>query len=122
MGPEHDAFEDELAAFLGVGHCLGVASGTDALELALLGVGCEAGDEVVDRGELRRLRHGGRAQLGLRVRFADVDPVDAVARRPRRVEPALDAGHEGRRRHPPLRPRRRVEAIAVLCRRARHRR
>ena len=62
MGREHDAFEDELAAFLGVGHCLGVASGTDALELSLLGVGCEAGDEVVVAANCRRLRLGGRAQ------------------------------------------------------------
>ena len=46
-GPEHAAFEEELAAFLGVAHCAGVASGTDALELALAAVGCEPGDEVV---------------------------------------------------------------------------
>ena len=54
QGPRHDAFEDELAAFLGVGHCLGVASGTDALELALLGVGCEAGRRGRRRGERRQ--------------------------------------------------------------------
>ena len=46
-GPEHAAFEEELAAFLGVAHCAGVASGTDALELALAAVGCTPGDEVV---------------------------------------------------------------------------
>ena len=34
-GPEHEAFECELAAYVGARHCLGVASGTDALELAL---------------------------------------------------------------------------------------
>lgn len=34
-GPEHELFERELAHYLGTGHVLGVASGTDALELSL---------------------------------------------------------------------------------------
>jgi dTDP-4-amino-4,6-dideoxygalactose transaminase len=42
-GPEHAAFEEDLAAFVGVAHCVGVASGTDALELAMLAVGCRPG-------------------------------------------------------------------------------
>ena len=40
-------FEREYAAFSEVGHCIGVANGTDALELALRAVGVTAGDEVV---------------------------------------------------------------------------
>ena len=46
-GPESDAFEEDFAAYVGVGYCVGVANGTDALELALLGVGCLPGSEVV---------------------------------------------------------------------------
>lgn len=46
-GPEVTAFEREYAAFAGVGHCVGVANGTDALELALRAVGVEPGDEVI---------------------------------------------------------------------------
>src|ERR1035437_10627204 len=38
-GPEHEAFQREFADFVGVGHCVGVASGTDALELAIRAVG-----------------------------------------------------------------------------------
>src|SRR3712207_6353004 len=34
-GPEHKAFEREFAEYLGVAHCVGVANGTDALEIAL---------------------------------------------------------------------------------------
>jgi dTDP-4-amino-4,6-dideoxygalactose transaminase len=47
LGPETRAFEDEFAAFCGVGHAVGVASGTDALQLAVVGLGVGAGDEVI---------------------------------------------------------------------------
>lgn len=40
-------FESNLAAFIDVGHAVGVANGTDAMILALLAVGIEPGDEVV---------------------------------------------------------------------------
>lgn len=41
------AFEQEYAHFTGVRHCIGVANGTDALEMALRAVGVGHGDEVV---------------------------------------------------------------------------
>src|SRR5688572_11348685 len=47
LGDEVEAFEREFAAFTGVEHCVGVASGTDALELALRAVGVAPGDEVL---------------------------------------------------------------------------
>lgn len=40
-------FEDEFAQFLGVGHCVGCANGTDAIELALQSMGIGANDEVI---------------------------------------------------------------------------
>jgi dTDP-4-amino-4,6-dideoxygalactose transaminase len=46
-GPEVAAFEREFAAAHGVGHCVGVGNGTDALELALRAVGVGRGDEVI---------------------------------------------------------------------------
>ena len=46
-GREHDAFEREWAAYCGRGHCIGVANGTDALELSLRALGCGPGDEVI---------------------------------------------------------------------------
>ncbi len=46
-GPEVAAFEEEYAGFSGVQHCVGVANGTDALELALRAVGVGRDDEVV---------------------------------------------------------------------------
>lgn len=47
LGPELDAFEAEFAAFCGYEHAVGVASGTEALRLALVAAGVHAGHEVV---------------------------------------------------------------------------
>lgn len=46
-GPEVGDFEREYAASVGTRHCVGVANGTDALELALRAVGVTSGGEVV---------------------------------------------------------------------------
>jgi dTDP-4-amino-4,6-dideoxygalactose transaminase len=47
LGEEGRAFEEEFAAFVGVSHCVNVASGTDAIELALRALEIGLGDEVV---------------------------------------------------------------------------
>ncbi|GAA2418018.1 DegT/DnrJ/EryC1/StrS family aminotransferase [Actinomadura vinacea] len=47
QGEDVRAFEEEYAAFAGAGHCVGVANGTDALELALRALGAGPGSEVV---------------------------------------------------------------------------
>jgi dTDP-4-amino-4,6-dideoxygalactose transaminase len=47
LGQEVEAFEKEFAAFLGAKHCVGVASGTDALVLAMSGVGIKRDDVVI---------------------------------------------------------------------------
>jgi dTDP-4-amino-4,6-dideoxygalactose transaminase len=46
-GPQVAAFEREYAAFCGTDHCVGVASGLDALRLGLIAAGIGPGDEVV---------------------------------------------------------------------------
>jgi dTDP-4-amino-4,6-dideoxygalactose transaminase len=47
LGPEVKAFENEAAAYLGIKHAVGVASGTDALVIGLRALGIGADDEVV---------------------------------------------------------------------------
>lgn len=47
LGSEVQAFEEEFAAYCGVQHCVGVASGLDALILAMKGLGIGPGDEVI---------------------------------------------------------------------------
>jgi dTDP-3-amino-3,4,6-trideoxy-alpha-D-glucose transaminase len=47
LGPELEAFEREFAAYVGRRYAVGVASGTEALRLALVALGLEPGDEVI---------------------------------------------------------------------------
>ncbi len=47
LGPEAAAFEQELAAYCGARHAVGVANGTDALTIALRAMGVGPGDDVV---------------------------------------------------------------------------
>ncbi len=47
MGKEVFELEERLADFVGVKHCVGVASGTDALLIALMAIGIKPGDEVI---------------------------------------------------------------------------
>jgi dTDP-3-amino-3,4,6-trideoxy-alpha-D-glucose transaminase len=47
LGPELEAFEREYAASVGAAHCIGVANGLEALQLALLARGIGPGDEVI---------------------------------------------------------------------------
>ena len=47
LGAEVEAFENEFAAYCGARHCVGVASGLDALTLLLRGLGIGEGDEVI---------------------------------------------------------------------------
>lgn len=47
MGPEVKELEDALSAYTGAKHCITVASGTEALLIALMAIGIKAGDEVI---------------------------------------------------------------------------
>lgn len=47
LGPEVKAFEEEFAAYCGIAHCVSLANGTDALELALRALGIGRGKTVL---------------------------------------------------------------------------
>ena len=88
LGPEGAALEAELAALHGVRHGVGVASGTDALRLALAALGVGAGDEVITPAFSFVASASTIAMAGARPVFADVDPV-TFAVDPLAVERAL---------------------------------
>ena len=73
-GPEHDAFEHEFAEFTGARHAVGVASGTDALVIALLATGLSGGSEVVIAANAGGYASSAAEQAGCVVVYADVDP------------------------------------------------
>jgi len=87
-GGEHEAFEQELADYVGVGSCVGVANGTDALTLALIAVGCAPGDEIVTAANAGMYTTSAALSAGLTPRFADVDP-DLLTLSAASVEPVL---------------------------------
>ncbi|CAN5520546.1 DegT/DnrJ/EryC1/StrS family aminotransferase [soil metagenome] len=74
MGPEHNAFEAELAAYVGVPHAVGLGNGTDALELALAALGVGEGDRVVTVANAGAYSTVAMRLLGAVPLFADVDP------------------------------------------------
>jgi dTDP-3-amino-2,3,6-trideoxy-4-keto-D-glucose/dTDP-3-amino-3,4,6-trideoxy-alpha-D-glucose/dTDP-2,6-dideoxy-D-kanosamine transaminase len=88
LGEETAAFERELAHYLGVGHAVCVANGTDAIELALVALGCAPGDEIVTAANAGGYATAAGRRRSLRVRYADVDERDLLLT-PRTIERAL---------------------------------
>lgn len=74
LGPEVAAFEQEFAAFVGAGHALGVANGTDAIAVALKAIGVGAGDVVLTVSNTAVATTVAVRMVGGDPLFADVDP------------------------------------------------
>lgn len=75
LGPNVRAFEAEFAAYCHAAHAVGVASGTDALHLALRACGVRAGDEVITVSHSFFATAEAILLLGAVPVFVDVDPV-----------------------------------------------
>jgi dTDP-3-amino-3,4,6-trideoxy-alpha-D-glucose transaminase len=74
LGPEVEAFERELASYLGVSHAAGVANGTEALTIALRALGVGPGDDVVVPSFTFYASAEAIPPTGARPVFCDVDP------------------------------------------------
>jgi dTDP-3-amino-2,3,6-trideoxy-4-keto-D-glucose/dTDP-3-amino-3,4,6-trideoxy-alpha-D-glucose/dTDP-2,6-dideoxy-D-kanosamine transaminase len=73
LGPELAAFEHEFAAYCGVEHAMGVANGTDAIELALRALGVAAGDEVILAANAGMYSTTALRAIGAALVYVDVD-------------------------------------------------
>ncbi len=103
LGEEVAAFETEFAEYLGVAHCIGVASGTDAIQLALMGLGIGRGNEVITAANTCVPTVSGIAATGATPVLADVSVrsltlnpdamTKAISPRTRAVVPVHLYGH-----------------------------
>lgn len=73
LGPEHDAFEAELAEYLGVTQVIGVGNGTDALQLALSALNVTAGSTVLTAANAGGYTSTAVRSLGAVPVYSDVD-------------------------------------------------
>jgi dTDP-4-amino-4,6-dideoxygalactose transaminase len=74
LGPEVEAFEREFAQYHGSGHVVGVANGTEALEIALRAVGVREGDTVLTVANTVSATVSAIQQIGAHPGFVEIDP------------------------------------------------
>ncbi|MCX4187971.1 DegT/DnrJ/EryC1/StrS family aminotransferase [Methylophaga sp. OBS4] len=116
LGPQGRSLETEVAAYCGVQHAIAVASGTDALHLALRAAGIGSGDEVITTAFTFIATAEAISYVGAEPVFVDIDPetfnidVDlieaAITPRTRAILPVHLFGQPAD-----------LEPIAALCRR-----
>lgn len=73
LGPNLKAFEDSFAAYCGATHCIGVANGTDALELGLRALGTTTGKRVAVVANAAMYGTAAVIECGAEPVFIDID-------------------------------------------------
>lgn len=93
-GPEVKTFQKDLEKYLGVTNVIPCANGTDALQIAMMGLGLKPGDEVITANFTYVATAEVIALLGLKPKLVDVDPhtfnIDCKALR-KAITPATKA-------------------------------
>ena len=74
LGPEVHELEEKLVDYTGARYCITCANGTDALQIALMGLGVGRGDEVITPAFTYIASAEAAAVLGATPSYVDVDP------------------------------------------------
>ncbi len=101
LGPEVEGFEREFAAYVGIGHAVGVGSGTAALELALRALSIGPGDAVFTVSHTSVATVAAIELAGARPVLVDIDPA-SFTMDPVSLDAAIRSVRDGR--HGLLRP------------------
>lgn len=88
-GPQVAAFEREFAAFSATRHCVGVANGTDAIEIALRALGVATGDECILPANTFIATAEAVCRVGARPVLVDCSDEDTYLMDPAAVEAAV---------------------------------
>ena len=75
LGPELEKFESGFSNYIGCGYGIGVANGTDAIQVALMACGIGEGDEVITAPNTAVPTVSAIVSAGAKPVFADIDPV-----------------------------------------------
>ncbi len=78
LGPEVEAFEHAFAEWLGAKHVVGVASGTEAIALALMAAEVGPGDKVITVAHTAVPTISAISMIGATPRFVDIDPATCL--------------------------------------------
>lgn len=87
LGPQVKEFEEAFARFCGVPHCVGVANGTDAIELSVRALGLGPGDEVIVPANTFIASALGVVRAGARPVIVDCDEYQLID--PTKIEAAI---------------------------------
>jgi dTDP-4-amino-4,6-dideoxygalactose transaminase len=87
LGPQVKEFEEAFARFCGVPHCVGVANGTDAIELSVRALGLGLGDEVIVPANTFIASALGVVRAGARPVIVDCDEYQLID--PSKIEAAI---------------------------------
>jgi dTDP-4-amino-4,6-dideoxygalactose transaminase len=91
LGPSVRRFEESFADYLGAGHCISLANGTDAIELALKALGVDRGDRVATVANAGMYTSTALLAIGAEPFYMDVD-IDSRNVTLHEVRSAIDAG------------------------------
>lgn len=90
LGTEVESFEKEFAAYVGLTHCVSVANGSDALELALKALGVGSGGQVVTVANAGFYASTAIRAVGAAPIYVDIDPISMTIC-PKALAECLDA-------------------------------